>query len=850
MTTFTNEQFERLMQAVGQVNERPGSFSRCTARYTGERSSAKVEEFIAAIMTFKTVEKISDADAISGMPMVLEGDAAEWWRGVKSKANAFSDEIRMLREAFSPPKPSWRIYVEIFESKQQKNEVSRQRVQGFDDLLKEAREAELYLQERKTHAVNTDDTQKSSGPARCGFCRKKGHSSEMCFKKKNSEAQEAHAAKLAQAQSLRPKFACYGCNALGVTRANCPNCIKTEVAKPNTVSFNSLNATNGQEIPSFNSLNSLSATIGREIPIANIQIFGVPGQAYFDSGTRTSVASANLKRIMDFKGYVFKSVRCEITLADGSTSLERCLSTVCKITIDGRTLDIHFIVLPNAKNNRTLVGADFMEQAGIVLNMGQRYWYFENEPTEHFDFADPLPLELNLVERVKVSDPISKRKQEDEWVKEAVQAKVYMSEFEYYGAEVPNTYSPHSIQDIFRDSIPPNEITPERSYETDGAELTETQKAQLNETLQAHPSIFGASHEPTPYAQHFIDTGNHEPVALPPYRLSFPKLQELKSEIHKMTENDIIEECDSAWSSPVVMVPKRDGSTRVCVDYRRLNAITKPDRYPLPRMDDLLHAAKSTKFMTTLDLQCGYFQIAVAEKDRDKTCLITPFGTYRFKRMPFGLRNAPETFQRLIDRFKTALPNIQILAYLDDNIICSHSFLNHLKDLHIVFEKLEKFKLGVNNAKCRFCCASVKYLGHVLTAEGIKVDPEKTMTIAERRAPRNIKELVSFIQTCSWYRRFIDQYAKIAKPVTDLTKKNAVWQWREPQIEAFNKLKEMLVNPPILKQAEDNVSFMIKTDASAYALGAVLLQGERDQEHPIEYASRLLTPAERNYSTT
>lgn len=258
--------------------------------------------------------------------------------------------------------------------------------------------------------------------------------------------------------------------------------------------------------------------------MANIQIFGVTGQVYFDSGARTSVASANLKRIMDFKGYMFKSVRCEITLADGSTSFERCLSTVCKITIGGRSLDIHFIVLPNAKNNRTLIGADFMEQAGIVLNMGQRYWYFESEPTEHFDFVNPLPLELNLVERVKVSDPIGKRKQEDELVKEAVQSKVYMSEFEYYGPEVPNTYSPHSIQNIFRDSIPPNEITPERSYgaglfngvinkqrstdllsidfrflkETDGSELTETQKVQLNDTLQAHPNIFGASYEPTP----------------------------------------------------------------------------------------------------------------------------------------------------------------------------------------------------------------------------------------------------------------------------------------------------------------------------------------------------------------
>ena len=212
---------------------------------------------------------------------------------------------------------------------------------------------------------------------------------------------------------------------------------------------------------------------------------------------------------------------------------------------------------------------------------------------------------------------------------------------------------------------------------------------------------------------------------------------------------------------------------RVCVDYRKLNAITIPDRYLLPRIDDLLHTAKSTKFMTTLDLQSGYYQVEVAEVDLDKTCLISPFGTFRFKRMPFGLRNAPATFQRLINYFKSGILQICILAYFDDIIICSESFQQHIADLNVVLERLIMYKLRLNNDKCNFCCSNVKFLGHVLTPDGIVVDEDKIQAIVSCKEPRNIKELISFIQTCSWYRRFIKSYAETARPLTDRTKKSS-----------------------------------------------------------------------------
>ena len=287
-----------------------------------------------------------------------------------------------------------------------------------------------------------------------------------------------------------------------------------------------------------------------------------------------------------------------------------------------------------------------------------------------------------------------------------------------------------------------------------------------------------------------------------------------------------------------------------CVDYRRLNAITITDTYPLPRIDDLLHAAKTTPFMSTIDLKSGYWQIKIAEADKLKTAFTTPFGIFIFNRMPFGLKNAPATFQRLIDKFRAGLPNILILAYLDDIIICSKDFQSHLIEIKATFERLAEFGFRLNRDKCHFCLPEIKYLGHILTVDGVKIDPEKTEAIITRPRPKNAKQLNSFLQTCSWYKKFMPNFASISKPLSDLLKKNKKWKWSEEEQQSFDKLKLLLVSPPILQQVKEDEGFFLKTDASNYAIGAVLLQGEKDKEHPIEYASRLLNPAERNYSTT
>ncbi|KAF8791083.1 Retrovirus-related Pol polyprotein like [Argiope bruennichi] len=236
--------------------------------------------------------------------------------------------------------------------------------------------------------------------------------------------------------------------------------------------------------------------------------------------------------------------------------------------------------------------------------------------------------------------------------------------------------------------------------------------------------------------------------------------------------------------------------------------------------------------MSTLELKTGYHHIEVNPADRYKTAFVCPFGTFRYKRMPFDLRNTPATFQRLMDQFRNGLPT-------------------HIPDLKFVFERLQKFKLCVNREQCKFACARVKYLGLWITPKGIEVNQVKVAAIQNIPCPRNVKQLQSFLQTYSWYRKFIPNFSDIARHLSNLKKKNILWKWSEQEQQDFQTLKQCLVTQPVLKKVDPTKPFIIKMDASVYALGAVLLQGESPaDERPIKYASRLLSSAEKNCSTT
>lgn len=350
---------------------------------------------------------------------------------------------------------------------------------------------------------------------------------------------------------------------------------------------------------------------------------------------------------------------------------------------------------------------------------------------------------------------------------------------------------------------------------------------------------------------HRMDVGNAAPIKQRYYPVTPIIREAMNAEVDRMLEAGVIEPSNSDWSTPIVMVKKPNHTYRFCLDFRKVNSVTKKDAYPLPYMSQILDRLRAAKYISTLDLSQAYHQIRLAPESREITAFTVPHrGLFQFTRMPFGLSNAPATFQRLLDRLIGPELEPHAFAYLDDIIIVNETFEEHLEWLKRVFDIVTGAGLLINPDKCDFCCTEVRYLGFRVNRNGLQVDPEKTAPIREFPVPTGIKPLRRLLGMASWYRRFVPHFAAIAAPLTKLTKKSQRWLWGEEQQLAFEKLREALVSPPTLACPDFNAKFTLQTDASMSGLGAVLTQELEGIEHPIAYASRSLSAAERNYSTT
>lgn len=318
-----------------------------------------------------------------------------------------------------------------------------------------------------------------------------------------------------------------------------------------------------------------------------------------------------------------------------------------------------------------------------------------------------------------------------------------------------------------------------------------------------------------------------------------------------MLKDGIIEPSSSAWASPVVLVKKKDGSTRFCVDYRKLNELTIKDSYPLPLADSCFDALTGSKWFCTLDLSSGYWQVAMATEDREKTAFTTGSGgLFHFTVMPFGLVSAPATFERLMERVLAGLPWDVCLAYLDDIIVHAESFEAEKDRLCKVLQRLRNAGLKLSPKKCNLFQQSVKFLGHVVSGEGLSTDPEKTRAVAEWPVPSKVTELRSFLGLCSYYRRFVKDFAEIARPLHRLTEKTKDFAWTQECDDAFNRLKTALTTAPVLKYPSTTDPFILDTDASNFGLGAVLSQVQDGEERVVAYYSTTLSKPERNYCVT
>ncbi len=403
------------------------------------------------------------------------------------------------------------------------------------------------------------------------------------------------------------------------------------------------------------------------------------------------------------------------------------------------------------------------------------------------------------------------------------------------------------------------EVTAEKERKIEAvvelAPLALEHKAVFKELLLDYHDVLAFSKEElgrTELAEHRIPTGSAAPVSLPCRRLPAVYKEEVERQLEWMVSNDLIRPSSSAWSAPIVVVKKKDGSLRLCCDYRRLNSVTAKDSYPMPRIDDTLEALAGSCVFSTLDLVSGYHQVPVAESDKEKTAFVTHKGLFQFNRLPFGLCGASATFQRLMTRALGELLDGICLVYVDDIICHTSGFDAHLGALRQVFEKLRQAGLTLRVDKCRFFETNVTFLGHIISEEGIRTDPEKVRTVHEWPVPTSQTELRGFLGLAGYYRKFVKGYATIATPLNKLLSKTE-FRWSKEAQEAFDALKLRLTNSPVLAfpdcSSEAGV-FILDTDASNHAMGAVLSQVTDGEERVVAYASKAFSKSEKNYCTT
>ena len=363
--------------------------------------------------------------------------------------------------------------------------------------------------------------------------------------------------------------------------------------------------------------------------------------------------------------------------------------------------------------------------------------------------------------------------------------------------------------------------------------------------------------------KHEIHLIDETPFKEPHRRIPPALFDEIREHLKEMLDAGAIRPSSSPFSSNIVVVRKKDGSIRFCVDFRKLNNKTVKDAYAIPRIEDTLHLLAGSTYFTKLDLRSGYWQVELREEDKQKTAFqVGTMGFYEFNRMPFGLCNAPATFQRLMERCMGEMNLRDCLIYLDDVIIFSTTFEEHLERLGAVFARLKEHNLMLKASKCEFMKSRVTYLGHVVSESGIETDPDKTEAIRTWPIPRSVKDVRAYLGFTGYYRRFIQNYARIARPLNDLLighstckkgnkkkvkVKKTPFVWTEKQQNAFDTLKEKLMNPPVLAYADYRLPFRLHTDASTTGLGAVLYQHQDGQDRVVAYASRSLKTSEKHY---
>ena len=615
--------------------------------------------------------------------------------------------------------------------------------------------------------------------------------------------------------------------------------------------------------------------------------YGIILDGCFDTGAQVSVIDENLIRstLPELLPEVIQGT-CKLHGAGGTTiPVLGTIKLAC--IIEGRNLEQEFVVAPIVKP--MFLGLDFMRKhkaswdwhknrmifqdssQGINLCMMDREVQIEKQAMQCETFKVDTSLEgtevliqnvpicenietiqgLYLVDQGKVRVPMINSSTEDFVIaKGTVVAKCFA--VEQVQTCKPADEAPEQVQTHMPNKTLPEEleklITPlDGKYEPEQVE-------KFRALLIKYRGIFALKGEPlgrTGIVKHEINVDNKPPIRQAPRRIPIHQVDTVETAMKEMQDAGVIRPSESPWASPIVLVKKKDGTTRFCIDFRRLNEVTVKDAYPLPRIEDNLDALVGSKYFSTLDMASGYWQVEMSDTDKAKTAFATRYGLWEWNVMPFGLCNAPATFQRLMERVLAGLQWRILALYLDDVIVFASSIEDHLNRLEEVFKRCQEAGLKLKPKKCSFLQESVQFLGHLVDAKGVHTDPEKIEKIQNWPTPTSVTEVRTFVGLTSYYRRFIKNYAEIASPLHNLTKKDIEFNWSEDCDQAMTKLKQELIASTVLAfPNKDGGEFILDTDASNTAIGAVLSQIQEGKERVIAYGSRCLNSPEKNYCVT
>lgn len=572
-------------------------------------------------------------------------------------------------------------------------------------------------------------------------------------------------------------------------------------------------------------------------PFLDLAVAGRSFKALLDTGASTSLIGDEVVSHLERKAVRLRARKLPLQLACGDVTSGGDVRLV--VRWNQRVRRMRFVHLPGL-TVPVILGRDFMSKAGLVVDVGNG-GYREGPFTPLKPFAEPPPAVRSLLGCAAETSP-APREAEASGAAGSRRAQQPPSSVVAAAAAADFSCAARS---------PPRDRGEELcALLADASELTAAQRDRVLSLLDDFGEIFTEQAGCTRLVQHCIETGDAQPWKCNPRPVSPAKRQATDEALEELLKAGIIRRSTSPWGFPVVLVRKKDGSWRLCVDYRRLNAVTKKDAYPFPSVDEIVSNLGGAKYFSILDASKGYLQVEMRPGDECKTAFTCHRGLYEFVRMPFGLCGSPSTFQRLIDRVLGEAKWQHALAYLDDIVVYSHTFEEHLCHLRDVLEKLRSAGITINPAKAQICSAQVSLLGYRIERGQVSPDPEKLRAILEFPTPKDVAGVRRFLGMIGYYRQFIPACVRLQAPLTRLLRKSAPWEWGEEQENSLRQLAKAVADTASLKLPDLNRPFVIQTDASDLGVGAVLLQMEGEQLRPVAFASRALTPAERNYSVT